>query len=61
MTVGHKHVKLWNQGKGTMQKINGKWDPMISVVYWNDKYISGSSGGSVYLWGGGAGQPTKCS
>lgn len=59
MTIGMKHVKMWTEGKGTMLKINGKWDPMLSVIFWNDKFVTGGSAGSVYLWGGGAGNPTK--
>ena len=43
MTVGFKHVKLWTNNKGVMCKIAGKWDPMVSVVSWNDKYVSGRS------------------
>lgn len=61
MTVGLKHVKIWNQGKGVMQKLNGKWDPMNCVVFWNDKFVSGGTSGNIYLWGGGAGNPTKAS
>ena len=52
MTVGLKHVKLWNANKGKMCKVPGKWDPMVSVVYWNDKFVSGGSTGTVYLWSG---------
>jgi hypothetical protein len=46
MTVGFKHVKLWKlwtNNKGVMCKIAGKWDPMVSIVSWNDKYVSGGS------------------
>lgn len=59
MTVGQKHVKLWTNNKGVMCKINGKWDPMVSVVSWNDKYVSGGSEGSLYLWTGTASVATK--
>lgn len=59
MTVGQKHVKLWTNSKGVMCKINGKWDPMVSVVSWNDKYVSGGSEGSLYLWTGTASVATK--
>lgn len=52
MTVGFKHVKLWSNKKGTMCKIPGKWDPMVSVIYWNDKFVSGGSEGTLYLWSG---------
>jgi hypothetical protein len=52
MTVGLKHVKLWTNKKGVMCKVPGKWDPMVSVVSWNDKYVSGGSEGSLYLWSG---------
>lgn len=61
MTVGLKHAKIWNKEKGVLQKLNGKWDPMLCVVCWNDKYISGGASGSVYLWSGGPGVPTKAS
>ena len=60
MTVGLKHVKFWTSGKGKMGKLAGnKWDPMVSALYWNDKFISGGSAGSVYLWSGNIGNPTK--
>lgn len=59
MTVGLKHVKLWDGGKGTMCKVPGKWDPMVNVVYWNDKFVSGGSAGGVYLWTGGTSVMTK--
>lgn len=52
MTVGFKHAKLWKNNKGTMCKVPGKWDPMVSVVYWNDKFVSGGSEGAIYLWTG---------
>jgi hypothetical protein len=52
MTVGLKHVKLWKNSKGTMCKVTGKWDPMVSVVYWNDRFVSGGSEGVLYLWTG---------
>jgi hypothetical protein len=38
---------------------SNKWDPMLSVVYWNDKFITGGVSGSVYLWSGNNGNPTK--
>lgn len=44
-----------------MQKLAGKWDPMLCAVCWNDKYVSGGASGNVYLWGGGAGAPAKAS
>lgn len=59
MTVGLKHAKLWNQGKGQMGKLSGKWDPMVSCIYWNGKYVTGGSSGSLYAWGGNIGNPTK--
>lgn len=59
MTVGLKHIKFWNEGKGSMGKIPGKWDPMLSTVYWNDKYVSGGASGSIYLWNGNNGVATK--
>jgi hypothetical protein len=61
MTVGLKHAKIWNKEKGVLQKLNGKWDPMLCVICWNDKYISGGASGNVYLWSGGPGVPTKAS
>ena len=59
MTVGFKHVKLWNANKGTMCKVPGKWDPMVSVVFWNDKFVSGGSAGNLYLWSGSTAVLTK--
>jgi len=59
MTVGLKHAKLWTEGKGAMGKIPGKWDPMLSVVYWNDKFVTGGSSGNLYVWSGSTGNPTK--
>jgi microtubule-associated protein-like 6 len=59
MTVGLKHVKLWTEGKGAMGKIPGKWDPMLSVVCWNDKFVTGGSSGNLYFWSGSTGNPTK--
>jgi len=59
MTVGLKHVKIWTEDKGTLCKIPGKWDPMVSCIYWNDKYISGGSSGNVYLWSGSNGVASK--
>ena len=44
-----------------MQKLTGKWEPMVSAVSWNDKYVSGGVSGNVYLWAGGAGNPVKAS
>jgi WD40 repeat protein len=32
---------------------------MLSVVFWNDKFISGGASGSVYLWAGNVGNPSK--
>ena len=59
MTVGMKHVKMWTGGKGVMCKIPGKWDPMLSVVCSNGKYVSGGASGSVYLWSSNTGAATK--
>ena len=59
MTVGLKHAKLWNANKGVMGKVPGKWDPMVSVVYWNDKFVSGGSNGTIYLWSGTNSVATK--
>lgn len=59
MTVGLKHVKMWNGQKGTMCKVPGKWDPMVSVVYWNSKFVSGGSKGDIYLWSGSTGIQCK--
>ena len=59
MTVGFKHVKMWNAKKGTMCKVPGKWDPMVSVVYWNNKFVSGGSAGNIYLWSGTTGISSK--
>ena len=58
MTVGLKHAKLWTSGKGVLGKIPGKWDPMVSCIYWNDKLITGGSSGKVYAWAGNTGNPT---
>lgn len=43
-----------------MGKISGssKWDPMLSAVCWNDKFITGAVSGAVYLWSGNSGVPT---
>jgi hypothetical protein len=59
MTVGLKHAKLWTGGKGILGKITGKWDPMVSCVYWSGKFVTGGSSGNVYVWGGNTGIPTK--
>lgn len=59
MTVGFKHVKLWNKEKGVMCKLPGKWNPMVSVVCWNQKFVSGGSEGGVYLWSGTSGALSK--
>lgn len=58
MTVGLKHVKMWTSGKGVLGKIPGKWDPMVSAIYWNDKYITGGSSGKIYAWAGNSGNPS---
>ena len=58
MTVGLKHAKFWTSGKGVLGKIPGKWDPMVSAIYWNDKYVTGGSSGKVYCWAGSTGNPT---
>ena len=46
-----------------MGKISGssKWDPMLSAVYWKDKdkFVTGGTSGTVYLWSGNTGMPTK--
>jgi len=37
---------------------NGKsWDPMLSAVCWNKKYVTGGFSGTVYLWNGNSGIP----
>ena len=60
MTVGYKHATLWTKEKGTKCKIpSSKWDPMMSVVYWNDKFVSGGSEGVLYLWTGSDASATK--
>ena len=59
MTCGFKHVKLWTKNKGTMCKVPGKWDPMVNIVYWNNKFVSGGSSGSIYLWSGTTGIASK--
>lgn len=59
MTVGLRHVKYWHGGKGKMCKIPGKWDPMVNVVFWKDKFVSGGSKGSIYLWTGTSGIASK--
>jgi hypothetical protein len=52
---------FWNKSVGKMGKISGsnKWDPMLSIVCWNDKFVSGGQSGSVYLWSGGNGTASK--
>lgn len=44
-----------------MGKISGssKWDPMLSIVCWNGKFVSGGASGSVYYWNGGNGVSSK--
>jgi WD40 repeat protein len=42
-----------------MCKVAGKWDPMVSVVYWNDRFVSGGSEGVLYLWTGSNSVTTK--
>ena len=59
MTVGLKHVKLWDGQRGKMCKVPGKWDPMVSVAYWNGKFVSGGYSGSLYLWSGTTGIVSK--
>ena len=59
MTVGLKHIKLWDGQRGKMCKVPGKWDPMVSVVYWNGKFVSGGYSGSLYLWSGTTGVHSK--
>jgi len=36
----------------------GKWDPMLSAICWDGKYVTGGTSGAVYLWNGGSGIPT---
>jgi hypothetical protein len=38
-----------------MGKISGSWDPMFSVIYIDNKCVSGGSSGALYLWNGGNG------
>jgi hypothetical protein len=54
-----KHIKFW--GKGTMGKIagNGKWDPMLSAVCWDGRFVTGGVSGNIYLWNGTTGTPSK--
>lgn len=63
MVVSHKNVKFFKGANGSMGKLNGngKWDPMSSAIYWKDKdkFVSGGSGGAVYLWSGNVGTPFK--
>lgn len=59
MTVGLKHAKFWTEGKGVLGKVPGKWDPMVSCVYWNDKFVTGGCSGNVYLWAGSTGNPFR--
>lgn len=59
MTVGYKHATLWRKEKGVKCKIQGKWDPMMSVVFWNGKFVSGGSAGTLYLWSGSTPITTK--
>ncbi len=61
ITVGLKHVKFWSGPKGTLGKIAGKWDPMVSAIWWNNNYVTGGSSGNIYLWSGSNGTPTKAS
>jgi hypothetical protein len=52
---------FWSKSIGKTGKISGssKWDPMLSVVCWNDKFVSGGQSGSVYLWSGNSGTASK--
>lgn len=42
-----------------MCKVPGKWDPMASVVFWNEMFVSGGSTGVLYLWSGSTAIITK--
>ena len=44
-----------------MGKLAGsnKWDPMLTAVCWNDKFVTGGMSGAVYLWNGTSGTATK--
>jgi microtubule-associated protein-like 6 len=53
--VGLDHIKFWADGKGSMGKLTGKWDPMFCVTQIDGKYISGGGSGAIYTWGGGSG------
>lgn len=53
-TVGLDHVKFWSAGKGVMGKL-AKWDPMFSIASVDNKYVSGSGSGALYVWSGGMG------
>ena len=43
-----------------MGKLSCKWDPQVSVIYWNDKYVSGGKSGSIFVWSGNVGNSNKC-
>jgi hypothetical protein len=42
---------------GKISGNGGKWDPMLSAIYWNNKFITGGTSGTVYLWNGANGTP----
>lgn len=44
-----------------MGKISGsnKWDPMLSAVCWNEKFVTGGVSGAIYLWNGTSGIASK--
>lgn len=59
ITVGLKHAKFWTSGKGVLGKIPGKWDPMVSAICWNDKFVTGGASGRLYSWAGTTGNPAQ--
>lgn len=51
---------MWSGAKGTTGKTNAtKWDPMLSAVYWKDKFVTGGTSGAVYLWNGNVAATSK--
>ncbi len=43
---------------GKISGNGGKWDPMLSAVCWDNKYVTGGTSGAIYLWNGGNGIPS---
>ena len=54
MTCGVTEARFWHGRKGSLGKLPGKWDPMVSCFYHNKNYVSGSSKGNIYVWTGGS-------